>query len=125
MAEEYSDVTLRVAIATAVCASIVTVIYVVAEVEPAPVVELFLATGPLIAVILWLQKDAARTRVAAVLDLGLFVWFAWPIVIPWYVFKTRGRSGWRLLAILIALILSAFVTGVIAFLAVHGTASTE
>jgi hypothetical protein len=60
--------------------------------------------APLIAVILWLQKDAQRTGVGAVQDWGMFVWFAWPVVIPWYAFKSRGRGGWRLLLGLIALI---------------------
>jgi hypothetical protein len=34
---------------------------------------------------------------------------AWSVVIPWYVFKTRGRAGWVLLVGLMRLIMSAAV----------------
>jgi hypothetical protein len=61
-------------------------------------------------VILWLQTDAKRTGVAAIQDWGLFVWLAWPIVIPWYALKTRGRAGWRLAFRLFGLILSAHLS---------------
>jgi hypothetical protein len=60
-------------------------------------------------VILWLQKDARRTGVPAVLDWGMYLWFAWPVVIPWYAWKTRGRAGWRLALGLVVLIESAAV----------------
>jgi hypothetical protein len=49
---------------------------------------------------------------ADVHDWGFFVWLLWPIVIPWYAFKSRGRAGWRLL---VAMILLGFPTYVAAF----------
>ena len=79
------------------------------QAEPSPSLALFFSFGPLLAVILWLQKDAQRTGVASVLDLGFFLWFAWPIIIPWYAFKTRGTAGWRLLLGLFTLISSAYL----------------
>jgi hypothetical protein len=88
---------LRTAKLTALFCAVAAALYAVAQVEPAPVVALFLTSGPLIAVIVWLQRDAARTRIAAVHDLGFFLWFSWPVVIPWYAWKTRGPSGWRLI----------------------------
>lgn len=105
------DTTLRVAIVTAVSCSIAAAVYTLAEVEPAPIMFVMVTFAPLITVILWLQKDAQRTGVAAVQDWGMFVWLAWPVVIPWYTFKSRGRSGWRLLLGLTVLICSAYVTG--------------
>ena len=104
------DTTLRVAIFTAVACSAATATYVLAEIEPAPIMVPVL-TAPLLAVILWLQKDGQRTGICAVLDWGMFAWFAWPVVLPWYVFKSRGRRGWRLLVALIALIYSTSLTG--------------
>ena len=64
----------------------------------------------MLAVILWLQKDGQRTGVGAVQDWGFFPWLAWPVLIPWYTFKSRGRTGWRLLLGLIALIISPYIT---------------
>ena len=110
MGEASRDTTLRVAIATAVFCSMTAAVYTLLEIEPPPLVLTFLTFGPPIAVILWLQKDAQRTGIGAVQDFGLFVWIAWPVVIPWYAFRSRGRSGWRLLLGLFALMILAYVT---------------
>jgi hypothetical protein len=107
------DITLWTAKVTAVTCSIAAAVYAAGQLEPSPVVTLFLSGGPLIAVILWLQKDARRTGVGAVQDLGLFLWIGWPLVVPWYAWKTRGRAGWRLALGLVALILSAYVTSAV------------
>jgi hypothetical protein len=105
------DRTLRVAIYTAVACSVAAAISTAAEIEPAPIMGTVLTFAPTVLVILWLQKDAQRTRVGGVLDWGLFLWFAWPVIIPWYAFKSRGRRGWRLLLGLIALICSTYIAG--------------
>ncbi|PYR59105.1 MAG: hypothetical protein DMF91_15625 [Acidobacteria bacterium] len=94
----------------ALFASLVAAAYAVAQIEPSPVIALFVSGGPLLAVILWLQQDARRTGVGSVHDLGYFLLLAWPIVIPWYAFKTRGRSGWRLTTGLFGLIGAAYLT---------------
>jgi hypothetical protein len=113
VSEASRDITLRVAIATAVFCSMISALYTLAEIEPSPTVVLFWTFGPVLAVILWLQKDAQRTGVGAVQDWGFFAWLAWPVVIPWYAFKSRGRTGWRLLLGLIALIHSPYITAVV------------
>ncbi len=105
-----ADVTLTVARLAALFASLVAAVYASVQLEPSPIVALFLSAGPLYAVILWLEKDAHRTGVGAVQDLGYFLLLAWPVVIPWYAFKTRGRSGWRLTAGLFGLIGAAYLT---------------
>lgn len=65
--------------------------------------------APATAVILWLVKDARRTGVGAVIDLGYFLVLAWPIVIPWYALKTRGSKGWPLIGLLFGLILAQYL----------------
>jgi hypothetical protein len=118
VSEAPRDTTLRVAIATAVFGSMIAAVYTLAEIEPSPTVVTFWTLAPVLAVILWLQKDGQRTGVGAVQDWGLFAWLAWPVVIPWYAFKSRGRTGWRLLLGLIALIFSPYITAlVVAWLA--------
>jgi hypothetical protein len=82
----HDDATLRVAIYTAVACLIATAVYTLARIEPLPIMSLLLAFGPLVAVILWLQKDGRRARLGVIQDWGFFVWLAWPIVIPWYAF---------------------------------------
>jgi hypothetical protein len=111
--ETVADTPLQTAVLTAFFSSSVTALYVLAEVEPAPVVQLFILWSPTLAVILWLQKDAARTKVGNVLDLGYFLCLALPVVLPWYAVKTRGRAGWRLLVGLLGLMFAPHVTGVV------------
>lgn len=105
---------------TAILCSLGTAFYSSAPVEPLPIVGFVLSVGPLIAVILWLQKDARRTGVGAVQDLGLFLWFAWPALIPWYVWRTRGRRGWPLMVGLLTCVVSAYAVAVIVYWFVHG-----
>jgi hypothetical protein len=93
MEERSKCITLRVAKLAALFCSLAAAPYAAMRIEPSPVVALFLSGAPLLAVILWLQRDAQLTGIGAVQDLGYFLLFAWPAVIPWYAFKTRGRKG--------------------------------
>src|SRR5262245_37803521 len=110
MEERSTDITLKVAKLAALFSSIGAALYAATQMEPSPAVALFLTSGPLLAVVLWLQKDARRTGVGAVQDWGYFLLLAWPVVIPWYAFRTRGPSGWRLTAGLLGLIGAAYIS---------------
>jgi hypothetical protein len=110
-----SDISLQTAKITAIFCALAAAVYGTAQAEPSPLVALFLSFGPLLAVILWLQEDARRTGVGSVLDLGYFLLAAWPIVIPWYALKTRGRAGWRLTLGLLILIGSAYLGWLVAW----------
>jgi hypothetical protein len=102
--------TMGTAIAAAVFCSATGAIYVAASIQPAPIVWLFVSYAPLVTVILWLHQDARRRKIAEVLDFGFLLLVFWPMVIPWYAFKSRGRRGWRLLLGLIALIMAPHLT---------------
>lgn len=41
----------------------------------------------------WLQTDSRRRGVLSVYDLGFFLYLAWPVVMPYYLVKTRGAKG--------------------------------
>ena len=101
------DSSLRPAKITALFCTLTAVVYGALQIEPSALIVLFFSFGPLFTIILWLQQDARKNGIGTIVDFGLFVWIAWPILIPWYVFKTRGRPGWRLLLGLFALIISA------------------
>ena len=106
---------LRTAKITALFCALSSALYTIADAEPSPIVALFFSVAPLIAVIMWLQRDAQRTGVGAVHDLGLFLWFAWLVVIPWYLWRTRGSRGWRLCLAIFALIGSAYIGAALAY----------
>jgi hypothetical protein len=45
----------------------------------------------------WLGKDSRKRGVQWVFDMGLFLSLAWPFIIIYYLFKTRGvRCKWGL-----------------------------
>ena len=99
-------------VAAAAC-SAAAALYTVLALEPAPLVSILISFGPLVAVLLWLQEDARRTKAVAVHDWGFFLWIAWPALLPWYAIKTRGRRGWLLTLMLAALVLAPFFAVVI------------
>ena len=105
-----TDLTLRTACLTAAFCSLVAVLYAAITVEPAPILLLFISFAPLTAVCLWLQKDARHAGIGGIQDWGFFLWLFWPVVIPWYTFKTRGLSGWRLAAGLLGLAAAPIIT---------------
>ena len=77
--------------------------------ERPPIVDVGTLVVPLIAALAWVQLDARAHGVGLVHDWGLIAWIGWPVLLPWYSFKTRGRAGWRLLLLLLALILGPFL----------------
>ena len=82
-------------VTTVTCATLAAV-YGLAGMEPSPLPLLFISVGPLISVVLWLQNDARLHRFATVHDWGLLAYLLWPVLVPWYVFKTRGTQAWRM-----------------------------
>jgi hypothetical protein len=68
------------------------------DVEPNPFMTLCLGLGPAVTVGAWLAADTRHTGVAATAanTPGWPFCLAWPIVLPWYAWRTRGRRGWWL-----------------------------
>jgi hypothetical protein len=115
-----TDITLSTSKTMSLVCSIVAGTYAVVGLEPSPFIVTVLTMGPSISVILWLQKDAQRARTPGVLDWGLFLWYAWALLIPWYAWKTRGRAGWRLATGLIGLIVAPSIVGAAALWLLYG-----
>ena len=41
----------------------------------------------------WLRDDSRRLGITWVLDLGMFLFTAWLVILPYHLFKTRGLKG--------------------------------
>ena len=103
----------RVYLTSAICCALVG-LYGLAHLSPAPVVELICSCATVVAAVLWLQADARAHRIQTVHDWGYFAFVAWPVIVPWYAFKTRGQRGWSIatriyLAILAPPVLSSII----------------
>lgn len=120
-----NDLTLLTSKMTSLACSICAAIYAGVGLDPSPIIQFLLTFWPLLTVIMWLQKDAQRTQTVGLLDWGLWLWVGWPIVIPWYGFKTRGRQGWRLVLGLIALILAPYIVGASVAWALYGMGDAQ
>lgn len=50
----------------------------------------------------WVIEDKKKQNYHAPYEFGAFVFFAWLIVVPYYLWRTRGRKsfGWSILVIL-------------------------
>ena len=41
----------------------------------------------------WVELDRRRRGYGAPFEFSAFVFFAWPVLVPYYLYKTRGRRG--------------------------------
>ena len=98
---------------TAFC-SLLAAFYGFAQLEPAPVIGLGIGILPFLTCAWWIGGDARARRIAFAHDWGLLAWVAWPILVPWYSVKTRGRAGWRLALGLYLAILAPYAVWVLA-----------
>jgi hypothetical protein len=68
---------------------------------------------------LWVLADARRRRLALPYDAGSFVYFAWPVLAPAYLFFTRGWRGFAIIGWFLLLDLGAAFLGAIFVLIIH------
>jgi hypothetical protein len=88
-------------------------VYAGAQLEPAPIVRTAISILPFLTCAWWVWTDARAHRLAFVQDWGLFAWIAWPLLVPWYAWHTRGRAGWRLAIGLYAAIVAPYLASAI------------
>jgi polyferredoxin len=88
-------------------------VYLGAQLELPPAVMLLDWIGFLWAIGWWLRTDSRKRGVASIYDLGFFLYIAWPVVLPYYLFKTRGAKGLLLILGFIAVYLGAAIFGII------------
>lgn len=66
----------------------------------------------------WLRTDSRKRRVAWVYDLGFFLCIAWPLVMPYYLVKTRGAKGLLVILGFMGAYVGATIVGIILSVAV-------
>jgi hypothetical protein len=62
-----------------------------------------------LALAFWMHADSRRLAVREVLDQGWFVYIAWPVILPYHLFKTRGGRGALTLLGLIGLFVATYL----------------
>src|SRR5687768_10591405 len=64
--------------------------YQASGLEPAAFYTFLYYIGFLWIVGWWLRADSRKRGIAWIFDMGLFLYLAWPFVLPYYLFKSRG-----------------------------------
>ena len=100
---------LRPVYSTVVTCGAVGAVYGLLGVRPPTVIVVLLCMAPMVSVGFWVQNDAPVRRVSLVNDWGLFVYLFWPILVPWYVIKTRGGRAWTFALLLLAAVVTPVV----------------
>lgn len=73
--------------------------------EPLPAFEFLYTASFLCGVVWWVKAESRRFSLKPVYCLGLLVGIGWVIMIPYYLFKTRGARGLiPLLALLVSFV---------------------
>lgn len=89
--------------------------YVAGELEPSPAFTLLYTLGFLWAIGWWLRADSRERGIGWVLDMGLFLYLAWPFIMVYYLLKTRGVRGFLAVAAFAALYVGAALAGVVLY----------
>ena len=88
-------------------------VYLGAQLELPPAVLLLYWLGFLWAVGWWLRTDSRRRGVASVYDMGFFLYIAWPLIMPYYLVKTRGTRGLLVILGFVGAYVGAALIGII------------
>ena len=65
--------------------------------------------------ILWAYNDAKRAGIHRPIDFGFFIYFFWPIALPWYLIRTRGLEGALVFSGFILLFFGPWLAGLVAY----------
>ena len=65
---------------------------------------------------LWVLSDARQRQRSLPYDYGSFVFFAWPLVVPIYLFSTRGWRAFATLGLFVVLYFGAALFSSIPFI---------
>jgi hypothetical protein len=88
-------------------------IYSSLGVEPLPAFEFLYTAAFLCGVVWWLRAEAQRYDVKRVYCPGVLVGMGWVIIVPYFLFKTRGVKGLIPLLALTGTLIAAHVLGVL------------
>ena len=87
--------------------------YLGAQLDFPEVFRLFYAIGILWSFGWWLQTDSKKRSVDLAYDRGLFLYIAWPILLSYYLIKTRGPKGLLIILAFIAVYIGSTAIGII------------
>lgn len=98
-----------------VVAQVAAGVYLARGEEPPPAFSFLYPLGLLWAFGWWLRDDSRKRGVGWVFDMGLFLYIAWPVVLPYYLLKTRGAKGLLVILACAAVYVGALTAGALLY----------
>lgn len=95
---------------------IVTGIYLASGLERPPLFRLIYALSFIWIVGWWLRDDSRRRGLQWFYDMGFFLSLAWPLVLPYYLIKSRGVKGLLVILVFGVIYVGATVFGAVCYL---------
>ncbi len=92
--------------------------YAAHGVEPSLGFGMIYTLGLLWIVVWWVKNDNKQYKIGLVYDFGLFLYFAWFIVVPYYLFRTRGLKAFITLFSFMGIYLVTYLIGAAIFLVI-------
>ena len=81
-------------------------LYALSQRVPPPVFQVMAWFGSGLAFAHLVRRDSALLGLrGSIPDFSVLILVAWPVVVPYHFFSTRGRAGWRPFSIFIAIYL--------------------
>lgn len=99
-----------------VLSQIVAGTYSASGVEPPASFTLISLFGFLWIIGWWLRVDSRRRGLSLVFDIGLFLYVAWPLILPYYFVKSRGIKGLLVILYFVAVYVGATIAGMVLYL---------
>lgn len=78
---------------------------------PGPTFTFIYAVGFLWILTAWLLTDSRKRGITLVYEIGLFLYIAWPVFMPYYVIKTRRAKGLLVIGGFLAAYIGAWLLG--------------
>ena len=75
--------------------------------------RVFTYVGFLTVMTYWVRKDSKRSESWHAMDLGLYMFLLWPVMVPYYLLKTRGAKGLVPILTFLGSYVVAFIVGFI------------
>ncbi len=85
------------------------------KIEPPPGFTLVYALAFLWIIGWWLVRDSRKRGVALVYDTGFFLSIAWPLIMSYYLFKSRGAKGLLVILSFVGVYIGAQLVGALLY----------
>jgi len=99
----------------ALLANILNVLYFAYGFQPSPFYEALSALGFWGILCWWLRADSKKFGYTWFLDIGFFVYVAWVLIIPYYLFKTRGVRAFITMLLFAGIFIAAYLLSLIVY----------